>query len=175
MRGTVVLLMALVAITSCKTQRADDSARREVLAALAHYDSLIVHMDHDSIAATFMPNGESSDGNQAPIRGPDAIRHSLLNFAAYHVLSNRLGADTTIVIADTAWQTGTYSQRVQIPKGDTVSVSGRFAVTWQRKLPPARDGLTQKSPGNCGPTSADRKTPDCRSRHPYLIVTLTGQ
>ena len=92
-------------------------------------------MDQDGIAAMFAPDGETADADQAPIRGPAAIRAHLMEFAGFHVLANRLDADSTWIRADTAWQDGTYWQRVRVPAGDTVEVSGRFAVTWERTAP----------------------------------------
>lgn len=92
-------------------------------------------MDHDRIAGTFTPDGEAADADQAPVRGPAAIRAHLMEFAAFRVLANRLDAESTRVRADTAWQVGTYWQRVQVPAGDTVEVDGRFAVTWEQTAP----------------------------------------
>jgi ketosteroid isomerase-like protein len=89
-------------------------------------------MDAAGIGAAFLPDGETSDADQAPIRGPEAIRAHLQAFSTFHVLANHLEADATRVRADTAWQTGTYWQRVQRPAGDTLEVAGRFAVTWIR-------------------------------------------
>ena len=125
----------LLALAACRPSSTAATDHSQVLAALAAYDTLILRMDHDRIAATFMPNGETTDGDQAPIRGPEAIRQHLLGFAAFHVLANRLDPDTTWISADTAWQAGTYWQRVQVPAGDTVEVTGRFTVVWQRTAP----------------------------------------
>lgn len=134
-RLRLVISAGLLALAACHPSSSSAIARAQVLAALATYDTLILRMDHERIAATFMPDGETTDADQAPIRGPEAIRQHLIGFAAFHVLANRLDADTTWVIADTAWQEGKYWQRVQLPAGDTVEVSGRFDVTWQRTAP----------------------------------------
>lgn len=128
-------VVAVLALAACRTAPTPAVARAQVVSALATYDSLILHMDHDRIAATFTPDGETVDGDQAPIRGPAAIRAHLMEFAAYRVLANRLDPDSTRVLGDTAWQAGTYWQRVQVPAGDTVQVSGRFAVTWEQTAP----------------------------------------
>jgi len=105
---------------------------QEVDRALAHYRDLVLVMAHDSIAALFLSDGELSAAGQPTITGPAAIAAHLHSFAAYHVLANELVADSTRVAGDTAWQSGTYSQRVQVPAGDTVQVHGRFELQWRR-------------------------------------------
>jgi ketosteroid isomerase-like protein len=132
--GICAVLFGLL-IAGCKAAPSPEAAQRDVLTALAAYDTLILRMDHARIGASFLADGETSDGDQAPIRGPEAIRAHLQRFAAFRVLANSLEADTTRVQADTAWQTGTYWQRVQVPSGDTVEVTGRFEVTWIQTTP----------------------------------------
>jgi hypothetical protein len=102
----------------------------EVQAALREYAGFILTMSGDSIASRFTPDGESQDGGSAPIVGPDAIRTHLASFTGFKVLGNTLAADSTRVVMDTAWQWGSYWQRVKVPAGDTVEVSGRFSATW---------------------------------------------
>lgn len=120
----------LIVLAACHSARPSRDAHAEVIAALARYSSLIQMMAHDSIAQTFTPDGESSDADQPPIRGQAAIRAHMMEFSEYKVLANRLEADTTRIAADTAWQAGTYWQRVRVPAGDTVEVGGRFSAIW---------------------------------------------
>ena len=108
------------------------SPRREVQQALAHYERLSLIMAHDSIAGLFTPDGAMAAAGQAPIVGPAAIRAHLHSFAGFHVLANRLTADSTRVRGDSAQQTGTFWQRVRLPAGDTVEVHGRFTAEWIR-------------------------------------------
>jgi ketosteroid isomerase-like protein len=131
----VTSVPVLLALAACGSTPSPQAARAQVISALAGYDSLIVRMDHDGIAATFTRDGETADGDQAPLHGPDAIRAQLMTFAAFHVLANRLDPDSTLVSGDTAWQTGSYRQRVQVPAGDTIEVSGRFTAVWRRTAP----------------------------------------
>jgi hypothetical protein len=102
----------------------------EVQAALREYAGFILTMSGDSIASRFTADGVSQDGNSAPLVGPDAIRTHLASFTGFKVLGNTLAADSTRVVMDTAWQWGSYWQRVKVPAGDTVEVSGRFSATW---------------------------------------------
>lgn len=45
-------------------------------------------------------------------------------------LGRILTPDSTRVVMDTAWQWGSYRQRMKVPAGDTVEVRGSFAATW---------------------------------------------
>ena len=108
--------------------------RARLDAALAHYAALSAAMAHDSVAALFTDDGELAGGGPAPLVGPAAIAAFLHTFSGYHVLHDELVADSSRIASDTAWQEGTYRQRVVVPAGDTVEVSGRFRITW-RDLP----------------------------------------
>ena len=121
----------LVATAACHNAPSRDDAVA-VRAALAHYAALATAMQHDSIAALFEPDGEMVNAGSTPIVGPAAIAAHLRSFAEFHVIANRLDADTTRVTGDSAEQTGTFWQRVRLPAGDTVIASGRFAARWVR-------------------------------------------
>jgi len=127
------LFCAVLFLGACAS-KPDPRPRLE--AALARYARLSTAMAHDSVAALFTEDGELAGGGPAPLVGPAAIAAFLHTFSGYHVLEDELVADTTRIVADTAWQDGTYRQRVVIPSGDTVQVSGRFRITW-RDLPGA--------------------------------------
>ena len=64
--------------------------------------------------------------------GAGSLRDRLHSFVGFHVLANRLIADSTVVRGDSAHQAGTFWQRVQVPAGDTVEVNGRFEADWVR-------------------------------------------
>ena len=111
---------------------AQQSDKAQVERALSVYNARVLAMAHDSIAALYTVDGEMGGAGQPPTRGREAIRSRLASFSGYHVLGNRMVADSTRVTADTARQWGSYWQRVRVPAGDTVEVSGTFAATWQR-------------------------------------------
>ncbi len=50
----------------------------------------------------------------------------------YHVLEEHIAAESTTVRGDSAHQTGTWRQRVQLPDGKVVEVHGRFETRWMR-------------------------------------------
>ena len=126
------LLCASLLLVGCGRFRSSSPAQAEVERALASYSDLMLAMAPDRLAASYTPDGELSDAEQGPVIGPDSIRAFLASFSDYRVLANRLSADSTRVTADTAWQVGTYSERVRLPAGDTVEVAGRFQATWLR-------------------------------------------
>ncbi len=99
---------------------------RGVRAAMEEYDRLILHMNVDSIAMLYAPEGELGD----IARGRDSIRHFLARFRNIRVLSQASGSDTVLIGGDTAWQLGTYHQRDILPSGDSVSVHGTFKARW---------------------------------------------
>lgn len=128
MRLSTLLPIATLALAPIACRHAAPETR--VNAALAHYAALATAMQHDSIAALFLPDGAMQNAGDAPIVGPDAIRTHLRSFADFHVIENRLHADSTRVHGDSAYQAGTFWQRVRLPKGDTVIASGRFEAHW---------------------------------------------
>ena len=128
-------MMAMASmIASCDSARDDSAtATAAVNAALARYAKFATAMAHDSVAALFAERGELGGAGQPTIVGPAAIRAHLESFKGYHVLTNDLHADTTLASRDTAYQAGTFRQRVIIPNGDTVVAQGRFSVVWARE------------------------------------------
>ncbi len=132
--GSRALLLTLgaAAAIDCRTPEAADPTAT-VNAALATYARYAAAMAHDSVASLFTEHGELGGAGQPTIVGPAAIRAHLESFKGFHVLANDLQADTTLVARDTAYQTGTFRQRVIVPAGDTVVAQGRFAIVWVRE------------------------------------------
>ena len=126
------MLLAVAQITACSPRHdAPDLARqREIQQATQHYSDLIVAMDHASIAAMYTNDGEMAAEGQPIIRGPDAIKAHLETFKDFHVLSESLTADTITVSDSAAHVVGTYHQKVRIPAGDVVEVSGGYVADW---------------------------------------------
>lgn len=123
----VLTIVTLVGLLDCASPLQE---RPSIDAALAHYARLAAAMSHDSVAALFTDAGELVTAGQPTIVGPDSIRAHLQSFVGFRVLSNDLHADTTRASIDSAYQGGTFRQRVVIPSGDTVTAQGRFSVNW---------------------------------------------
>jgi uncharacterized protein (TIGR02246 family) len=123
-----------LASAGCRSGSSADTAA--VNARLAEYSQMVLDMNHHGIAQLYAADGELASTGAAPIRGPEAIENFLRGFSAYHVLAYTVSADTTTIHGDKAYQSGSYQQRVRIPRGDTVQVRGRFRIEWAR----GRDG-----------------------------------
>jgi len=124
--SAAALLIAVAA--GCHRGAAKDVA--VVDARLAEYRQLVLRMDHHGIAQLFASDGEVVNPGRDPIRGPAAIESFLRGFDAYKVLEYSIVADSTAAQGRSAYQVGTYRQRVRVPAGDTVVVQGRFRAEW---------------------------------------------
>ncbi len=124
------LLVILSFDARCFGQTLNDSLL--INQTLQRYNGYVVKMDHDSIAMLFSKDGEMVGTGNKPVVGPEAIRSFLRSFSSYHVIRNGMNADSLVISRDSATQTGTYAQQVQIPSGDTVDVHGRFEIHWIR-------------------------------------------
>lgn len=125
--GAAFALACLPLLQGCAVPTAKNN---EVDAALAVYADALRQMDYEAVANCFTENGETSHGDNPAVRGRTAIRTFLESFRDYKIQGYRLIGNATTVDGETARQTGTYWQRVTLPKGDTVEVSGRFEARW---------------------------------------------
>lgn len=121
----LIFIFTVSVIVSCSSNRHDQQA---VKIAMKHYDRLILHLDAEGISKLFMPQGNL--GNIAI--GRDSIKKFLSSFKNVKVLSQESTTSSLIVKADTAVQTGHYTQSDLIGGKDTVYVKGTFKATWQR-------------------------------------------
>jgi ketosteroid isomerase-like protein len=117
--------------TSGAPHAATDRLQLEV--ALQLYAARVLAMDSVGIASQFAPDGEIVNAGAPPVRGPDAIRHLLGSFAAYHVLAESVRVETTAVRGDSATQEATFAQRVRAPDGRVLEPGGRLHVEWIRR------------------------------------------
>ena len=117
------LFISLISGFSCYAQQRNENG---VETAMKKYDCLILKTNPDSIAMLYAPDGEL--GNMAA--GRDSIRNFLSRFNNYKVLMQESKTSFITINRDTAFQTGTYRQKVIVPSGDTVSVRGIFNVKW---------------------------------------------
>lgn len=126
---TLIAATALL-FGSVVTLQAQDAAA--VDATLRQYASMVTAMDHAGIAAMFTPDGEIVNPGQVSIKGREAIDRMLSAFAGFQIIENETIPTSTTTTGDSATQTGTYHQRVRIPSGETVNVSGTFRAEWRR-------------------------------------------
>lgn len=93
---------------------------------------MVTAMDHAGIAAMFTPDGELVNPGQTTIKGRDAIERMLVAFAGFQIVENQTTPTSTSTTGNSATQSGTYHQRVRIPSGAIVNVSGTFRAEWRR-------------------------------------------
>ena len=127
--GVLSLAGLVVSLNGCHSPQ---STSPSVSAALERYAHFAAAMAYDSVAALFTDKGELVTAGQPTITGPAAILAHLQSFVGFRVLANDLHADTTRAALDTAYQAGTFRQRVIVPSGDTVVAQGRFTIVWVR-------------------------------------------
>jgi ketosteroid isomerase-like protein len=125
-------LLLLVPACRPNSPRSQAERGRDLDAALNHYGRLVQAMESDSIAALYTPDGQLGGVGLATVTGPDSIRAFLHQFDRYHVLRATMMLDSSRMAGDTGIQHGRYAQRVQLPAGDTVEVSGKFTAEWLR-------------------------------------------
>ena len=118
-----ILGMIVIFFTSCRPK---GHSTETVEQAMQKYNRYILHMDVDSIALLYAPDGEL--GKMA--KGRDSIRIFLDNFKKYKVLSQVSETNLINISRDTALQSGLYTQKVIVPVNDTVTVKGLFLTRW---------------------------------------------
>jgi uncharacterized protein (TIGR02246 family) len=134
--SAVLCLLLGLALGCAKDGQTEQKSEAELRAATRHYAQLVLAMDNVRIAALFTRDGEMSADGQEPVRGQDAIRKFLEGFKAYHVLGESLTADEISVHGPIGEVAGQYHQRVRLPAGKVVEVSGTYTAEWRRD----RDG-----------------------------------
>ncbi len=118
------LLLLLFLATSCKP-----SLNKNVEDAMKHYDNLILHTDAKGLSEMFTADGEMGSPGGNYIHGRDSIEKFLSQFAGIKVDEQKSKTDSIRRFGDTAFQYGTYYQRVHI-NNTTEEVHGRFEANW---------------------------------------------
>jgi hypothetical protein len=100
--------------------------KQEIESAMNQYNHYIIMMNTDSIASIF-----STDGDLGGIaHGRDSIKHFLLRFKEFKVLSQTSSTNMISITGDSALQTGLYWQTTIVPPADTMHVKGSFTARW---------------------------------------------
>lgn len=129
---TAALASALLLGAAACAAQPKASAEREVETAFRRYCVLLLAMDHAGIAGMFSSDGEIVNAGQAPIRGPAAINAFLAGFSDYHILAYTTDPAQTRVTGDYASLGSIYHERVRLPDGRVVEVSGHLEALWRR-------------------------------------------
>ena len=124
MSNRFILFLAVISlIASCKNEK------EEIEIVMKEYDRLILNVDADSIANTFLINGEMGEVGKTKVIGRDSIQALLKTFSHFKVLSNQSSTTFIEIKKDSAKQEGTFRQKVIVNK-DTLRAEGEFFATW---------------------------------------------
>ncbi|HUI30488.1 MAG TPA: nuclear transport factor 2 family protein [Candidatus Acidoferrales bacterium] len=129
---SIAIFVTALHISACSASKSAADAVR-LKGALQRYQDLILHMDNDGIADLFAEQGELDNPGESPIQGRESIRKFLKSFTEYKVVEESLDADSTAVAGASATQIVRYHQKVTVPSGKTVEVSGRMKINWIEK------------------------------------------
>jgi SnoaL-like domain len=122
----LIFIFIVLTLFSCTHDRS-----LEIEQAMKNYDRHLLHIDADSVAASFLPNGKTGGEGQAYIVGQDSIRKFLKSFQGVKVLEHHSTSQSILMNADSANQKGTYRQVLTfLEKGDTLELGGQFEATW---------------------------------------------
>lgn len=117
----------------------DATARREVEAAMQQYTTLLRTGPPEAVAALFTADGELLEPGMDALKGPQAIRSFLEPLvAAFEVQAASAETETIEVFGRTAYQWGTYTQRVMTKNKAAVAphpadYRGRYVASWHRE------------------------------------------
>ena len=139
--AAAVAFVLLVCSTTCTTSGPTNSpeeissGRAAINAELQRYAGHVATRDHSAIAEMFAAEGVLVTPEGKTIRGRDDIDDYLKASLRDRFVDGHIAPAQTTVHGDTARQAGLYDQRLRTKEGDTLRVSGRFAVTWLRVRP----------------------------------------
>lgn len=115
-------LFVLLIVPSCNKSH----SKTEIESSMKKYDHLIQKMDIDSISLMFTPNGDLGD----VAHGRSWIKRYLSGFTNVKVLEQNSASNSIQINADSATQTGTYTQVTVISPGDTARLKGDYIARW---------------------------------------------
>jgi ketosteroid isomerase-like protein len=119
----VLVFFLLVACADRKT---------EIEMAMQQYDRLTFRMAADSLADTYLPDGELGGVGMKTSVGRDSIRKFLKSFdpASIKLISNSTKVTSVDFKGDTAVVKGTFEQKAKLAQGDTATYISSFTVKW---------------------------------------------
>jgi len=120
----IVFILLAVCCVGCSPHK------REVARALEKYDGYLLHLEADSIANCYLPDGVLKGEGQPAVVGPDSIRSFLKVFKGV-VVEQSSHIRVTKIEGDSAVQQGTYRQVVTYPsRRQTLELGGEFEAVW---------------------------------------------
>src|SRR6267154_622269 len=127
MKNLAILLVSFL-IVACANRKA------EIENAMKQYDRLTFRMAVDSLADSYLPDGELGGKGMKTYVGRDSIRKFLKSFdpASMKLISNSTKVATIDFKGDTAIASGTFEQKAKLTQGDTATYKSTFTVKWMK-------------------------------------------
>src|SRR5882672_4530504 len=127
MKNLAILLVSFLMV-ACANRKA------EIENAMKQYDRLTFRMAVDSLADSYLPDGELGGKGMKTYLGRDSIRKFLKSFdpASMKLISNSTKVATIDFKGDTAIASGTFEQKAKLTQGDTATYISTFTVKWMK-------------------------------------------
>jgi ketosteroid isomerase-like protein/uncharacterized damage-inducible protein DinB len=127
MKNLVVLLVSFLMV-ACADRKA------EIENAMKQYNRLTFRMAGDSLADSYMPDGELGGKGMKNYVGRDSIRKFLKSFdpASIKLISNEAKVASIVFKGDTAIAEGTFEQKAKLAQGDTGIYLSTFTAKWMK-------------------------------------------
>src|SRR6478609_6605271 len=124
----LIILLVFFLMAACVDQKT------EIEKAMKQYDRLTFRMAADSLADTYLPDGELGGKGMKTYIGRDSIRKFLKSFdpASIKLISNWTKASSVVFKGDTAIVEGTYEQKAKLSPVDTGTFAGTFTSKWMK-------------------------------------------
>jgi len=124
----LTILFASFLVVACADRKA------EIEKAMKQYDRLAFRMAADSLADTYLPDGELGGKGMKTQVGRDSIRKFFKSFnpASIKLISNWTKASSIVFNGDTAIVEGTYEQKAKLSPVDTGTFAGTFTSKWMK-------------------------------------------
>jgi ketosteroid isomerase-like protein len=132
-RKTLAALAALAALSGCGSLAIEDNAPARIEAALQAFSRYTLAMEADRVAAAFTAEGEIQEGDQPPVKAPEAIRATFTARAGARVEESVFKGTSLQVLGPSALQGGTFRQKTRLSDGKVVETKGSFEAEWERQ------------------------------------------
>ena len=130
-----VALAAALGLVASTPSSAAPSPEAQVRLAFRRLDRLVQAMQQDSIAETYVEDGEMRNDGRLVVRGRDSIRTFLAGFVGKVTVSHdRTTIARVTVRGDTAFVTGVFDQTATLlAENRTVRARGGVEAVWVRR------------------------------------------
>lgn len=127
------LLATVGAVLVSTVASAEPAANPEIVKAADRYRAAVLAGDARAVAATYAEDGAELPPGHPMVRGRRAIEQRFLDlFQGAKVTAFTFSHLETTADGDTAYDAGTYEQRLALPSGQTVDDTGKYVAVLKR-------------------------------------------